>query len=79
MQKLKSARVQLITMCGVDGGGITERVQSSLDNLTEIVVLTNRHKQNEMGEWVDTDSFRFVLSRSRPSARWPAGSCPSAT
>jgi single-stranded DNA-binding protein len=32
-----------------------------LDNLTEIVVLTNRRKPDDTGEWVTTDTSRFVV------------------
>jgi single-stranded DNA-binding protein len=31
-----------------------------LENLTEIVVLTNRRKPNDAGEWVNTDTTRYV-------------------
>jgi single-stranded DNA-binding protein len=32
-----------------------------LDNLTEIVVLTNRRKPNDAGEWTTTDTTRYVV------------------
>jgi single-stranded DNA-binding protein len=32
-----------------------------LENLTELVVLTNRRKPDEAGEWVNTDTSRFVV------------------
>jgi len=31
-----------------------------LENLTEIVVLTNRRKPNDAGEWTNTDTTRYV-------------------
>jgi len=32
-----------------------------LENLTEIVVLTNRRKPNDAGEWTNTDTTRYVV------------------
>lgn len=32
-----------------------------MENVTELVVLTNRRAPNEAGEWVNTDTSRFVV------------------
>lgn len=39
-----------------------------LDNLTEFVVLANRRKQDETGEWVNSDTSRFTVKTFRTTA-----------
>ena len=34
---------------------------NALDNLTEVIVLTNRRGQDEAGEWVNTDTTRYTV------------------
>lgn len=38
------------------------------DNLTEFVILTNRRKQNDTGEWVNADTSRFTIKTFRTLA-----------
>jgi single-stranded DNA-binding protein len=39
-----------------------------LGNLTELVVLVNRRKQDDAGEWVNTDTSRFTVKTFRTIA-----------
>ena len=39
-----------------------------LENLTELVVLANRRKQDEAGEWVNSDTSRFTVKTFRTAA-----------
>jgi len=40
-----------------------------LENLTELIVLVNRRKQDDAGEWVNSDTSRFTVKTFRTTAK----------
>jgi len=49
-------------------GRLAEDAKAVSDNLTELVVLTNRRGQDEAGEWANTDTTRYIVKAFKKQA-----------
>lgn len=50
-------------------GRLAEDPKTVSDNLTELIVLTNRRGQDEAGEWQNTDTSRYVVKAFKSKAK----------
>ena len=54
----------MFTSTIIINGGLAED-PTVLENLTEFVILSNRRKPDEAGEWTNTDTSRFTIKTFR--------------